>query len=94
MFEERQFGPDGEHHLFLFKLDEIKYIVPEGVKVIEKGYLCSTILANKYSQSFLKLFPIQLVERVIRILSRIPVINRKTYNNIYAILIKESANVV
>lgn len=91
MFEERQFGPAGEDHLFLFKLEEIEYIVPKNVKIIDKGYLGGTILVNKYSQHFLELFPIQLVESVIRALSRIPVINRKTYTNIYAILIKESA---
>lgn len=92
IFEDRQYGPSGESHLFLFKLEEIEYIVPKNAQIIEKVYTGGTILASKYSQPFLKpflkLFPIQLVEFVIRILSRVPVINRKTYTNIYAVLVK------
>lgn len=89
MFEERQFGPGGENHLFLFKLEEIKYIIPENANIIEKGYLGSTILVNKYSHQFLKLFPLRLVEHIIRIFSRIPIINKKTFNNLYVVLKKE-----
>lgn len=87
VFEQRQFGPDGEHHLFLFKLEEIKYIIKD-VSIIEEGYCGSTILANKYSHPFLKLFPITLVEWAISILSRIPIVNRKTFNNLYVVLKK------
>lgn len=88
MFEEKQFGPDGENHLFLFKLEEIKYIVPKEAIIKEKGYSGGTILINKYSILFLKLFPLQLVECGIRILSRVPIINRMTFNNVYVILEK------
>jgi 2-polyprenyl-3-methyl-5-hydroxy-6-metoxy-1,4-benzoquinol methylase len=91
VFEKRQFGPSGEDHLFLFKLEEIKYIVPKNAKIVGKGYLGGTILVNKYSKPFLKIFPIQLIESTIRILSRVPIISNKTYINIYVILMK-SAN--
>jgi len=88
LFEGRQFGPSGEDHLFLFKLGEVKYVVPSNARIVEKGYLGSTILVNKYSYHFLKLFPIRLVESSIRTLSRVPVVNSKTFGNIYAILVK------
>jgi 2-polyprenyl-3-methyl-5-hydroxy-6-metoxy-1,4-benzoquinol methylase len=39
VFVERQFRPAGEDHLFLFKLDELSMIVPDGSEIIEKGYL-------------------------------------------------------
>jgi len=91
LFEERQFGPGGEDHLFLFKLGEVRYIVPGNARIVERGYLGGTILVNKYSYHFFRLFPIRLLESFIRTLSRVPVINSKTFGNIYAILAKESA---
>jgi len=36
IFEERQFGPNGRHHLFSFNLEEIKYIVPRNAKLVKK----------------------------------------------------------
>ncbi len=89
VFEERQFGPDDEDHLFLFRLNEIEHIMPKESKIIEKGYLGGTILINKYSQPFLRLFPVQLVEKGVRMLSRVPVVNAKTFNNLYVILRKD-----
>ena len=89
-FETKQFGPGGKDHLFLFTLKEIKHIVPAGAKILESGYIGGTILINKYSQFFFKIFPIWLVEHGIRMLSGIPIINMKTFHNIYIILKKNS----
>jgi 2-polyprenyl-3-methyl-5-hydroxy-6-metoxy-1,4-benzoquinol methylase len=89
---ERQFGPSGEDHLFLFRLEEIDYIVPKKARIMELGYLGGSILVNKYSYHFLKLFPIRLVDYFIRSLSKVPLINKKTFINIYAILVKESCS--
>ncbi len=87
IFEEKQFLPSGEHHLFLFKLEEIKHILPKGKKVVEKGYLGGTILVNKLLP-FLKLLPVQAIAWITSILRKIPLINRKTFNNIYVVLKK------
>lgn len=88
MFEERQFGPVGKHHLFLFKLKEIQCILPPEAEIIDKGYLGGTTLMNRYTKLFCKLFPLQFVQDVNRVLSKVPVINTKTFNNIYVVLRK------
>lgn len=88
VFKERQFGPDDKDHLFLFKLEELRCILPKNAKIIKKGYLGGTILVNKYSWPFLKFIPIKTVEGAIRMLSEIPLINTKLFNNIYAVIRK------
>jgi 2-polyprenyl-3-methyl-5-hydroxy-6-metoxy-1,4-benzoquinol methylase len=89
-FEEKQFGPDGRHHLFLFKLEELYSIIPPNAKIVMSGYLGGTILINRYSETVLRLMPVKIIERSIRLLSAVPLINRKTFNNIFMILIKNS----
>jgi len=91
MFEERQFGLTGNDHLFLFKLEEIKNIVPRNAEIIEKGYLGGTTLFNRYTKLLCKLFPIQLIADINRMLSKVPVINANTFNNIYVVLRKNMA---
>ena len=87
-FESIQFGPDGDNHLFLFKLDELNDIVPTNADIIEKGYVGGTVLINKYSRHLIKKLPIKVVEYLLRIVSRIPIINRTTCYNVYVILQK------
>ncbi|MAG35997.1 MAG: hypothetical protein CL878_07115 [Dehalococcoidia bacterium] len=84
--ERRQFGPDGKDHLFLFTLDEIGDIVPGNAEIVDIGYSGSTILINKYSAPMLRLVPVGFVEWTIRALAKIPVLNRKTYNSLYAVI--------
>lgn len=88
MFEGKQFLPSGEHHLFLFKLEEIGCVLPKEAKIIEKGYLGGTIVINKLL-SLLRFFPIRVVELVIEVSRKMPVINRMTFNNIYIIVRKK-----
>ncbi len=88
-FEERQFGPDLEDHLFLFRLDEIGLILPKDSEVTERCYLGGTVLINRYSRPFLRLFPVKLIECVIRMLSKVPIINTKTFNNICVVVRKK-----
>lgn len=88
IFKKKQFGPDSKDHLFLFKLEELKHILPKDAEIVKKGYLGSLFLINKYSQPFIKLFPIKFVEQTIRSLSKIPLFNKKLYNNIYVVLKK------
>jgi len=87
-FESQQFGPDGEYHLFLFNLEEIREIFPPNAKIIERGYMGGTVLINEYSRHLFKVFPVSFVEKLIRFLARIPIINRKTFYNIYVLLKK------
>ena len=93
-FMEKQFGPDDQDHLFLFQLDEIRYILPKEVRVIESGYLGGIFLINKYTHFFLKLVPIKYIEKFIRNLSKIPLINRRLYNHIYTVVKKKSAKLL
>lgn len=89
-FEEVQFGPDGEDHLFLFNLKEIELILPNKGYMSEKGYLGGLVVINRFSQPILKFFPSKLVERCIRGLSVFPLINRKISKNIYIVIRKRS----
>jgi len=86
----RQFGPDGDFHLFLFKLNEISDIIPSNSKIIKQGYLGGTMIINSILFRFqiLTLFPVRLFEILIRTLSRIPYVNKKTFSNIYLIIKK------
>jgi 2-polyprenyl-3-methyl-5-hydroxy-6-metoxy-1,4-benzoquinol methylase len=87
-FEGQQFLPDGKGHLFLFRLEELPLIVSEEAEIVERGYLGGTFLINKYSRLFLCLLPVQLVKQIVRFLAKVPVVNRKTFNNVYVVLRK------
>jgi SAM-dependent methyltransferase len=87
-FIDKQFGPDGKDHLFLFSLDDLRYIVPYNSKIIQSGYTGGTLLINKYTYKFYKLFPIKFIEFAVRLLSKTPILNKKTFNGIYAVLKK------
>lgn len=88
--EKRQFGALGNTHLFLFKLKELKNIIPKKGLVIETGYLGGSILINKYSLIFLKLFfSYQFIEYLTRIFSKIPILNKKFFNNFYVLIKKK-----
>ncbi|MBF0288822.1 MAG: methyltransferase domain-containing protein [SAR324 cluster bacterium] len=87
--ENRQFGPDGEDHLFLFTAEELPMIVPQNSVIIESGYDGGTFLINKYSRHFFKLLPIAYMEQSVRFLSRVPLVNQWTYHNIYAVIQKQ-----
>lgn len=47
IFLKKQFKPDGENHLFVFKLEELIAILPDEAKVLESGYLGGTFIINK-----------------------------------------------
>lgn len=89
MFEERQFGPEGKDHLFLFAIEELDLIVPENAKIIEKGYLGGSIIMNKYNQFFWKLFPVAILEKMMSNIANISVLNKLTSDNIYAVIKKQ-----
>jgi SAM-dependent methyltransferase len=84
--EERQFGPDGDDHLFLFTLSEIKFVLPSGSRLKEKGYLGGTVLINRRTTRFLRWLPSSLAEKLERIIAVIPILNKYTCHGIFAIL--------
>lgn len=86
----RQFGPDGDFHLFLFELNEISDIIPSNSNIIKQGYLGGTMIINSILFRFqiLTLFPVRFFEILIKILSCIPYVNKKTFSNIYLIIKK------
>lgn len=95
-FENTQFRPRGKDHLFLFKLNEIKYIVPKNSEILESGYCGDSVFLiiciyfyNKYSKTLLRIFPVHLLELTSRIFSKIPLINKKTCCNIYTVIKKK-----
>jgi 2-polyprenyl-3-methyl-5-hydroxy-6-metoxy-1,4-benzoquinol methylase len=84
--EERQFGPDGCDHLFLFKLSEIKYILPSTTRLEETGYLGGTVLINRHTEFLLRWLPVRWAEKVERLVAATPLLNRLTCHGIYAVI--------
>ena len=87
-FVARQFRPAGEDHLFLFRLEELPMIVPPGSEIVEQGYLGGTVLYNAIDQTLFRLLPADLVGRLIRLSAAVPLVNRLTCQNIYAVVRK------
>ncbi len=89
--ETRQFGPDGEDHLFLFTQEELPMIVPSNGTIVESGYDGGTFLINKYSRHFFKPFPVAYMEQCVQFLAQIPIVNQWTYHNMYAVIQKQAS---
>ncbi len=96
-FNEIQFGPSGADHLFVFRLDEIKYIMPENARILEKGYCGGTgfniitrYILEKTSWNLFKIFPLRFLELCTRIFSKLPLINQKIYCNIFVVIKKHA----
>lgn len=87
-FEELQFGPDGNNHLFLFTLQEVTSLIPQNAKIVESGYLGSSILLNRRTYKLFKIFPYGMFVGILNMLAKIPFINKKTFNNIYTVIQK------
>ena len=83
--EKRQFGPDGEDHLFLFTLSDLKLIIPKGIKLEESGFLGGTVLINKRTYPLLKILPKGWPEKLERLIAGIPLLNYFICHGIYAV---------
>jgi 2-polyprenyl-3-methyl-5-hydroxy-6-metoxy-1,4-benzoquinol methylase len=81
--EKRQFGPDGEDHLFLLTLPEMRSLAPPEVTVIETGYLGGTLVFNRMTHHLFRILPVRLYARMIRGLAHLPLFNRLFFQNIY-----------
>ncbi|MCD4813055.1 methyltransferase domain-containing protein [bacterium] len=86
--EEKQFGPDGEDHLFLFTLSDLKLILPKGVVLKKAGYLGGTVLINRRTTFFLRVLPKSWLLGLERLVANVPVLNRLTCHGLYAVLEK------
>lgn len=84
--EERQFGPDGRDHLFLFTRSDLKLILPANARLEESGYLGGTVLINRRTEFLLRCFPASWVRRLERLIARTPLINRLTCHDLYAVV--------
>ncbi len=84
--EQRQFGPDGSDHLFLFTLPEALEILPTNSHVLESGYLGGSILINRISMPLLKVLLGRKIDSLIRLFSKIPFLNQRTFNNFYILM--------
>ncbi len=85
---QRQFGPDGSDHLFLFTLKEAINIIPKQSKKLAQGYLGGTPLINALTLRPLRYLDHKTVRKFIRFLSALPIINRFTFNNFYLVFKK------
>jgi len=83
--EQKQFGPDGEDHLFLFTQSDLKLIVPDGIKLEESGYIGGTVLINKRTDFLLGMLPRGWPETLERFITKVPLLNKFTCHGIYAV---------
>jgi len=87
---KNQFRPSGKDHWFLFTLNELDKIIPKNASLIEKGYLGGSLLYfNRFSRPIYSRLSITSVEKSIRILSRVPYINKKGFINIFSLMRKD-----
>jgi len=72
--------PAGDH---LFKLlpEELRQIVPRQAGLERSAYCGGTLLINPYSQWLVRPFPFSWVQALLRLLARLPLLNRKTFHN-------------
>jgi SAM-dependent methyltransferase len=84
--EQRQFGPDGTDHLFLFRRGELPNLVPAGFRLAESGYAGGCVLVNRFSYRLFKFLPASVLLRLVRLAAGLPLLGRLTCNNIYAVL--------
>ncbi len=87
---DAQFGPDGADHLFLFSKTELKGIMPAENQIICGGYTGGTILINRYTLPLLRIFSPGILYSFMNILSKIPILNSKTFNGIYLVIRKST----
>jgi 2-polyprenyl-3-methyl-5-hydroxy-6-metoxy-1,4-benzoquinol methylase len=85
---QKQFGPDGADHLFLFTLQEAFSIIPKQTKIELHGYLGGSLLINALSIHLLKWLNPVVLKKILRTLANIPTINRLTFNNFYLVFKK------
>ncbi len=89
--EACQFGPDGEDHLFLFTLSDLRLIMPPGLRLEVCGYLGGTVLINRWTTWLLRWLPARWAERLERFVALAPILNRLTCHGIYAVFRKAGA---
>jgi 2-polyprenyl-3-methyl-5-hydroxy-6-metoxy-1,4-benzoquinol methylase len=85
---QKQFGPDGSDHLFLFTLKEAQSIMPQQTKLLESGYLGGSILIHASNLALIAWLRPSALKKTLRFLAKIPVINKRTFNNFYLIFKK------
>jgi 2-polyprenyl-6-hydroxyphenyl methylase/3-demethylubiquinone-9 3-methyltransferase len=88
--EKRQFGPDGEDHLFLFTVREMKSLVPNQERVVGTGYLGGTLVFNRLTHHLFRILPLRFYARLIRALAHLPIFNRFFFQNVYMVVRKTS----
>jgi len=83
-------------HLFLFKLEDIKCILPKNAEIVDSGYCGATVffivldyIFERNACNLLKLFPNRFLELSSRILSRIPFVNKNICRSIYVVIQKK-----
>ncbi|MCK9582125.1 MAG: methyltransferase domain-containing protein [Endomicrobiales bacterium] len=86
----KQYGPDGCDHLFLFEISDMKSIKPLNSTIIESGYIGSS-LVNRFTMPLLKLLPIVAINWIMKIANLVWPVNRYLSYGLYWILRKNSS---
>lgn len=83
--EARQFGPDGEDHLFLFTLEEMDAVLPAG-KRLSLGYCGGSLMINSKSRHLLRLLPRSWAPKAVRLAAAVPGLRRLASHNLIAVI--------
>lgn len=91
VFEDRQFRPDGDGHLFLLHRDELDRLArAAGFEVLEFQYYSSFLTAGHLKLShLLKRLPLSLIDRAESLASRFPTFVQRKVHTGCAVLLKK-----
>ena len=78
----------GNAHLYKLTLQDLEDMRPPGTHVLESSYCGGTLFFNKYTQTLLRLLPVSILEKILRILARVPLVNQKTMSTICVVFLK------
>jgi TusA-related sulfurtransferase len=84
---QRQYGPDGTDHLFLYSAEELQELRPPGMSIHKWGYMGSILLSWRLANC-LKMFSEERIKRIVRRLESRKGIARRFSTGLYCVYVK------
>ncbi|OGS37416.1 MAG: hypothetical protein A2293_10800 [Elusimicrobia bacterium RIFOXYB2_FULL_49_7] len=82
--QEKQFGPEAKDHLFLFTKKSITWILTNDLLLEQNGYCGGSPFYNRIAFLF-RFFPESFAMAYLRLLAKMPFLNRLTESNLYLV---------
>ncbi len=84
LLAQKQFGPDGADHLFLFTAEELEGITPADLRVQSSGYIGSILLSDRLAKC-LKGLSVRNIQRVVGALEKKKSVARRFAAGLYCV---------